>query len=80
MPSLIECPRHEGAFDCTPFCEVCEGHNEYNPADTLACVVPDCTEHLTKDIWIEETGFCVEHSNAYYNQELNPYTLERIAQ
>ena len=25
---IIECPRHEGAFDCTPFCELCEGNQE----------------------------------------------------
>ena len=80
MPNTIECSRHEGAFDCTPFCEVCEGSQEYNPGDTLPCVVPDCAEHITKDIWLEESGFCVEHSNAYFNQELDPYTLERIAQ
>lgn len=25
---MIECPKHEGAFDCTPFCEVCGGEQE----------------------------------------------------
>lgn len=29
--SLIECPAHAGAFDCTPFCRLCEGAQEYNP-------------------------------------------------
>jgi len=24
----MECPNHEGAFDCTPFCKVCEGAQE----------------------------------------------------
>lgn len=24
-----ECPNHEGAFDCTPFCNICEGEQEY---------------------------------------------------
>lgn len=24
----IECPNHGGAFDCTPFCEVCHGNQE----------------------------------------------------
>jgi len=23
-----ECPEHGGAFDCTPFCAVCEGEQE----------------------------------------------------
>jgi hypothetical protein len=22
------CPNHEGAFDCTPFCNLCEGTQE----------------------------------------------------
>ncbi len=24
----MECPNHEGAFDCTPFCKICEGEQE----------------------------------------------------
>lgn len=24
----IECPNHGGAFDCTPFCEICHGNQE----------------------------------------------------
>jgi hypothetical protein len=24
----IECPNHGGAFDCTPFCHLCEGEQE----------------------------------------------------
>jgi hypothetical protein len=24
----MECPNHEGAFDCTPFCKLCEGEQE----------------------------------------------------
>jgi hypothetical protein len=26
---VIECPNHGGAFDCTPFCEICAGEQEY---------------------------------------------------
>lgn len=74
----VECPRHRGSFDCTPFCEVCEGEQEYYPADLLPCIVPDCQEELTKDIWLEEMGLCVEHSHAYYDHKLDPLTLERI--
>lgn len=77
---LVECPRHNGSFDCTPFCEVCEGEQEYCPADFLPCIVPDCQEELTKDIWLEEAGLCVEHSHAYYDHKLDPLTLERIAE
>jgi hypothetical protein len=29
--SKLECPKHGGAFDCTPFCQVCEGNQEYCP-------------------------------------------------
>lgn len=24
----IECPNHNGSFDCTPFCELCGGEQE----------------------------------------------------
>ena len=30
MNETIECPRHEGNFDCTPFCNICEGEQEYD--------------------------------------------------
>lgn len=26
-----ECPEHEGGFDCTPFCSICEGEQEFCP-------------------------------------------------
>lgn len=26
---MFECPRHEGAFDCHSFCNICEGEQEY---------------------------------------------------
>jgi len=25
----VECPRHEGSFDCHSFCDICEGNQEY---------------------------------------------------
>jgi hypothetical protein len=30
---VLVCPNHEGSFDCTPFCEVCEGKQEYEVRD-----------------------------------------------
>ena len=27
-PRMIECPNHKGAFDCSPFCELCQGSQE----------------------------------------------------
>jgi hypothetical protein len=26
---IIECPNHEGNFDCSPFCPLCEGNQEF---------------------------------------------------
>jgi hypothetical protein len=28
---MIDCPNHEGAYDCTPFCRICEGEQGYIP-------------------------------------------------
>lgn len=78
MRNQMECPNHSGSFDCTPFCDVCEGNQEFDPQTLISCQVPECTEQLTKDVYIEELGFCIEHSHAYFNHELNPYTLERM--
>jgi hypothetical protein len=25
---MTDCPNHEGAYDCTPFCPLCEGEQE----------------------------------------------------
>ena len=25
----VECPKHEGNFDCTSFCDICEGNQDY---------------------------------------------------
>lgn len=30
----VECPNHNGSFDCTPFCRLCEGNQE-TTLDTL---------------------------------------------
>jgi hypothetical protein len=27
----LECPNHEGSFDCNSFCSICEGNGEYCP-------------------------------------------------
>lgn len=31
MSESIICPNHHGAYDCTPFCRLCEGNQEYTP-------------------------------------------------
>lgn len=79
MPSLEVCPNHGGSFDCSPFCVLCEGKQGFDPDEVIGCQVPDCQEQLDKATYAEELGFCVEHSNAYFSQELDPYTLERVA-
>lgn len=28
MDTVTPCPNHAGAYDCTPFCELCEGNQE----------------------------------------------------
>ena len=47
-------------------------------SEMMKCIVGDCQDQIPKDVWVEESGFCVEHSHAYYNQELDHVTLERI--
>jgi hypothetical protein len=31
---IIECPNHGGAFDCTPFCKICAGNQEFREMET----------------------------------------------
>ena len=31
--TMKECPNHEGGWDCSPFCEICEGEQEYETED-----------------------------------------------
>lgn len=38
------CPKHEGAYDCTPFCEICAGEQEYD-AD-------ECQEPAPANVYI----------------------------
>ena len=64
---MIECPVHEGAFDCTPFCDICEGNQEYQYTETRPC--KDCQKPVDHDIWFEELGMCVDCSNIYFTHE-----------
>ena len=29
LRELVECPNHNGGYDCTPFCKICEGEQGY---------------------------------------------------
>ncbi len=46
----VECPKHEGAFDCTPFCDTCEGEQECCPegCDMIRCDECGDANYLTK--------------------------------
>ena len=35
MNETVECPRHNGNFDCNPFCNLCEGNQETTLDDLL---------------------------------------------
>lgn len=65
MKELRDCPRHEGSYDCTPFCDVCEGEQEYEYTKTRPCTY--CKAAVEHDIWFEELSMCVDCSNAYFN-------------
>lgn len=43
---MIPCPRHEGAYDCTPFCDICFGNQEYEVKATGYEMPLDITEEL----------------------------------
>jgi hypothetical protein len=36
---LVICPRHEGGYDCNPFCDICEGEQEVELRE------PEAIEH-----------------------------------
>ena len=77
MKTMTECPNHGGAFDCTPFCHICEGSQEYESDGTLPCNrFATCNTYVEEDIWREEMGFCQPCQSLYFNHKLNPYTLE----
>ena len=57
-----ECPNHEGNFDCTPFCPVCEGAQETLPCQTCGTPVP-------ADVHKEELGFCILCQHEYFDND-----------
>ena len=68
IDSMIRvCPAHEGAFDCNPFCNICEGEQEYQYTDTRPCIY--CHIAVEHDTWFSELGMCLDCSNKYYNHE-----------
>ena len=57
---LTECPNHGGSFDCTPFCPLCEGEQEYNDMK------------ITKRIDLEADTLYLEGDSAQYFYTPNP--------
>lgn len=35
-PTAIECPNHAGSFDCSEFCNICQGNQEFTPISFVA--------------------------------------------
>ncbi len=43
----VECPVHDGGFDCHSFCRICEGNQEY-------CATHDTWEAEEAKLYLEE--------------------------
>lgn len=67
MTDIRVCPNHEGAFDCNPFCHICEGEQEYHYTGFLPC--KDCYTPVEDDVWREELGMCLDCSNKYWSED-----------
>lgn len=65
--TMMVCPRHEGNFDCTPFCNVCEGNQEYEYSVYRNC--RDCSALVGHDTWFEEMEMCLDCSNKYWSED-----------
>jgi len=91
---MVECPEHEGAFDCTPFCPKCEGEQEVNdPAKGRQLLLETMDEHLAPVArlyeWAENCGvpspFVVfldlsGLSHEMYGQGLCGYTVNAVGE
>jgi hypothetical protein len=65
--TMVDCPRHEGAYDCTPFCSVCEGEQVYEYTATRPC--EGCGTSVEHDVWFEELSMCLDCSDAYWSHK-----------
>jgi hypothetical protein len=65
--TMVNCPRHEGAYDCTPFCDVCEGEQVYEHTATRPC--RGCGTSVEHDVWFEELSMCLDCSDAYWSHK-----------
>ena len=56
----IECPNHNGSFDCTPFCELCSGEQEIESEPT------DCSCDAFYMFKCKDCLTCTNCSGEYY--------------
>jgi hypothetical protein len=74
---MIDCPNHEGGYDCTPFCKVCEGEQGYcpicEPIESTCNCSCGCTNPLSE-------GTCVDCSENGDHQNNNELALELLAE
>jgi hypothetical protein len=61
LVDLVPCPNHEGAYDCTPFCEICAGEQHYLASQVTSCSV--CGDELD-----QETGYHILNSQIICSQ------------
>ena len=60
----VQCPNHEGNFDCTPFCRVCEGNQEVDMDYLLgqaSTVAWDGCHKIYLNMDTEQTGKMIEY-------------------
>lgn len=58
-----ECPKHGGSFDCTPFCPVCAGDQEYSDPNMTVHYDPPAMSweevaNLTHETQVSTFGWC----------------------
>jgi hypothetical protein len=52
MTELMECPRHGGSFDCNPFCDLCEGNQEYLREGRILTPCSECENET--EVWDDD--------------------------
>lgn len=71
MTQKIECPNHEGSFDCTPFCPLCEGDQEYEVWNKMMTIdeVTRLIQNAFPEMYVfeDKTGEIVVCTGEYVN-------------
>lgn len=64
----VLCPRHEGNFDCTPFCGICEGNQELTMDELLSqasTVAWDGCHKIYVNMDAQQTDKMIEYGYGY---------------